>query len=68
MWVGFTRIRKTLFRENVRWAKMVLREGTVVKPTHIALFDIESQRCLREIDLEPYGMNCIFGIFSAPAE
>jgi hypothetical protein len=65
MWVGFTRIRKTLFRENVRWARMVLHEGTVVKPTHIALFDIASEQCLKEYDLEPYGMNAIFGIFPA---
>ena len=66
-WVGFTRIRRTLFRENVRWAKMALGEGTVVKPTHIALFDLEHRSCVKEIDLEPYGMNCVFGIFPAPA-
>src|SRR5215475_4890200 len=68
MWVGFTRIRRTLFRENVRWAKQFLKEGTVVKPTHIALFDLANERCLQEIDLEPYGMNCIFGIFPVPAK
>jgi hypothetical protein len=67
IWVGFTRIRRTLFRENVRWAKQVLKEGTVVKPTHIALFDIEKERCLKEFDLEPYGLNCVFGIFPVPA-
>jgi hypothetical protein len=65
IWVGFTRIRMTLIRENVRWVKTVLREGTVVKPTHIALFDIVDQKCLKEFDLEPYGMNTIFGIFPA---
>jgi hypothetical protein len=65
MWVGFTRIRKTVFKENVRWVKTVLREGTIVKPTHIALFDLVSQQCLREIDLEPYGLNSIFSIFPA---
>jgi len=65
IWVGFTRIRKTLFRENVRWVKTVLREGTVVKPTHIALFDMAGKQCLQEIDLEPYGMNTVFGIFPA---
>jgi|HubBroStandDraft_6_1064221.scaffolds.fasta_scaffold00141_25 hypothetical protein len=65
IWVGFTRIRQTLFRENVRWVKTVLHEGTVVRPTHIALFDIVAKECLQEIDLEPYGMNTIFGIFPA---
>jgi len=65
IWVGFTRIRKTLFRENVRWVKSVLHEGTVVKPTHIAFFDIVDKQCLKEFDLEPYGMNTVFGIFPA---
>lgn len=66
IWVGFTRIRKTVFRENVRWVKTILREGTVVKPTHIALFDLVSGQCLKEIDLEPYGMNSVYSIFPAP--
>lgn len=66
MWVGFTRIRQTLLRENVRWVKTVLREGTIAKPTHIALFDIANMRCLKEIDLEPHGMHTIFGIFPVP--
>jgi len=65
IWVGFTRIRKTIFRENVRWVRSVLHEGTIVKPTHIALFDIVSQQCLQEIDLEPFGMNSVFSIFPA---
>jgi hypothetical protein len=66
IWVGFTRIRQTLLRENVRWVKTVLREGTIAKPTHIALFDIAEKQCLREINLEPYGMHTVFGIFPAP--
>jgi len=66
IWVGFTRIRQTLFRENVRWVKMALGEGTVVRPTHIALFDIVNQQCLQEINLEPHGMNAVYGIFAAP--
>jgi len=67
IWVGFTRIRKTAFRENVRWVKTILHEGTVVKPTHIALFDLVENRCLKEFNLEPYGMNTVFGIFPAVA-
>jgi hypothetical protein len=66
VWVGFTRIRQTLLRENVRWVKTVLQEGTIVKPTHIALFDIVDKQCLKEIDLEPYGMHTVFSIFPAP--
>jgi hypothetical protein len=65
IWVGLTRIRKTQFRENIRWVKTVLGEG-VVKPTHIALFDLAAEVCLKEIDLEPYGMNAVYGIFPVP--
>jgi hypothetical protein len=65
IWVGFTRIRQTLLRENVRWVKTVLREGTIAKPTHIALFDLVGEQCLKEIDLEPHGMHTVFGIFPA---
>jgi hypothetical protein len=66
-WVGFTRVRKTRFRENVLWIRNVFRDGMVDKPTHIALYDIVDKRCLQEIDLEPYGMNIIFSIFPDPS-
>ena len=65
IWVGFTRIRQTIFRENIRWVKTVLREGTIVRPTHIALFDVVSMECLQSFDLEPHGLNTIFSIFPA---
>lgn len=65
VWVGFTRIRKTRFRENVLWVRSVLREGMHEKPTHIALYDLASMQCVKEFDLEAHGMNIIFGIFAA---
>jgi hypothetical protein len=65
IWVGFTRVRKTRFKENILWAKTLLSEGAVESPTHIALYDPADNRCLREIDLEPYGMNIVFSIFPA---
>jgi hypothetical protein len=67
MWVGFTRIRKTRFRENVLWVKSVLRDGMSEKPTHIALYDFVSMQCIREVDLEPHGMNLVFSILPANA-
>ena len=67
VWVGFTRVRKTKFMENVLWVKNVFREGMDVRPTHIALYDIVEKRCLQEIDLEPHGMNIIFSIFPVPS-
>jgi hypothetical protein len=66
MWVGFTRIRKTKFKENVLWARSLLREGAVEQPTRIALYDIAEKRCLQEFDLEPYGLNIVFGILPVP--
>jgi hypothetical protein len=32
------------------------------------LFDIAEKKCLKEIDLEPYGMNAIYGIFPTPSQ
>jgi hypothetical protein len=65
VWVGFTRIRKTRFRENILWVRSVLREGMREKPTHIALYDIGSMRCIQEFDLEAHGMNIVFSMFPA---
>jgi hypothetical protein len=65
VWVGFTRIRKTRFRENILWVKTVITEGMREKPTHITLYDIVNHRYLQEFDLERYGMNIIFSIFPA---
>jgi hypothetical protein len=65
MWVGFTRIRKTRFRENILWVKNVLQNGKSEKPTRIALYDLVDKRCMQEFDLEAHGMNLVFSIFPA---
>lgn len=65
IWVGFTRIRKTKFHENVLWVKQILREGMPEKPTHIALYDVANKQCLQEFNLEAHGMNIVFSIFPA---
>jgi hypothetical protein len=65
VWVGFTRVRKTRFHENVLWVKSVFREGMREKPTHITLYDIAAGRRLQEFDLEAHGMNLVFSIFAA---
>jgi hypothetical protein len=62
-WIGFTRVRKTKIVENVLWVRNVFRDHMITKPTHIALYDLVENRCLQEIDLEPYGMNIVFSIF-----
>jgi hypothetical protein len=61
VWVGFTRLRETRFKENVRWAKRLIKAEQ--KPTHIALYDLLEQKVLLEYDLEPYQMHVVFGIF-----
>jgi hypothetical protein len=60
LWVGFTRVRKTKFTENVLWIKHAFKNKE--RASHIALYDIVEGMCLQEIDLEDYGMNVIFGI------
>lgn len=64
-WVGFTRVRKTRFKENILWVKNMFREGVAGKPTHITLYDIVDMSCLQEFNLEEHGMNIIFSIFPA---
>jgi hypothetical protein len=66
-WVGFSRIRKTWYQENVLWVKSVFREGMREKPTHISLYDLVNRQCMREYDLEPYGMHVVFSILDASA-
>ena len=65
-WVGFTRVRKTRFDQNVLWVKRVFKEGMTTKPTHISLYDIAQKRCLQELDLERHGMDVVFSILPVP--
>ena len=67
IWVGFSRIRPTKFRENVGW---VMRGFKRDLGTHVACYDLTERRLLREILVEPFGLSAVFGIFpghSAPA-
>lgn len=63
VWVGFTRVRKTKFREKTNWVKHVFHDRE--NPTHIALYDIHCKKLLRAIDLEKYDLNVLFSIFPA---
>ena len=45
--------------------KNVIRDGIDGKPTQIALHDIVHQRCLQEIEIQPYGLNAILSILPA---
>jgi hypothetical protein len=64
IWVGFSRIRPTAFRENVSW---VLRGFRRDFGTHVAAYDLRSRRCLGRYLLEDAGFSAVFGIFPVPA-
>lgn len=62
-WVGFSRIRQTKFRENLRWVKHNLGLATTTNlPTRIEEYDMASGEPLNRIDLEQYGLNVVFSI------
>lgn len=61
--VAFSRLRPTKWSENVRWVKHALGgEGADLLPTRLALFDLARERLVRNIDLEPAGMNVVFSV------
>jgi hypothetical protein len=62
IWVGFSRIRPTQFRENVSWVARGFRRE---KPTHIACYDLQWRACLAEINLEPAGLSALYSILPA---
>ncbi len=60
VWVGFTRVRPTKFRENLNWVRQPKRTH---RPSHIALYDLQSGSCLEEIETEPHGIGVVFTLF-----
>lgn len=67
-WIGFSRLRRTRLRQNLSWVRHGFREGYFHRllPTRIALYDLERPARLREIDLEPAGLNAVFSIHGSP--
>lgn len=61
LWVGFTRIRPTKFRENLNWVRG--KRQSNYRPSHIALYDLQSGSCLEEIETEPHGIGVVFTLF-----
>jgi hypothetical protein len=62
--VGFSRLRETRFRENLRWLANVARGRTFTSslPTRISEFDLKTGELCREFALEDYGMSAVFSI------
>jgi hypothetical protein len=64
VWIGFTRVRKTKFMENINWVKHAGRDHG--RPARIALYDIVAKTCVKEIDVEKYGLNVVFNMLPVP--
>ena len=63
VWVGFTRVRPTRFRENLAWIKKSVSNSQVDRPSHLGLYDLARNACLDEIELEAYGVGIVFSLF-----
>lgn len=62
--VGFSRLRSTRFRQNLRWitGRLGLRETLGNLPTRIVCFDLEAGTVEWEVALEDAGVNVLFSI------
>ena len=59
IWIGFSRLRATKFRDNVSW---VVKGFKKILPTRVACYDLERRSLLSTVDVEPYGMNAVFSV------
>ena len=64
VWVGFSHIRPTKFRENIGWIAHGFRRGM---PSNVACYDLAKERCVRQIDVESHGLDAVFSIFPSAA-
>ncbi len=64
VWVGFTRLRNTRWKEKLRWVKSKIAPVTL--PTRLSLYDLARRELLQEIDLEAAGIHAVFN--ALPAE
>jgi hypothetical protein len=63
IWVGFSRIRPTKIRENVGWVLRGLKRDF---GTHVGCYDLRTGESLTQINLEPFGLSAVFGIYAVP--
>ncbi len=64
--VGFSRIRPTRFRENVRWVRHKIgRKTSGLRPSRIAQYDLRKHCLDWEFNLEDVGLNAVFSIHAA---
>jgi len=62
--VGFSRLRETKVRENLKWLgnKLLGQSFVVSLPTRIARYDLARRAETWRFDLEEHGMNAVFSI------
>jgi hypothetical protein len=65
VWVGFTRVRPTKFRENLTWLKTGGAADQILLPTHLALYDLQRGSQEDQIALEPHGLGVVFSLLHA---
>ncbi len=65
IWVGFTRVRPTKFRENLAWIKHGGIYKQIHRPTHLSLYDLHRGECVDEVALEPHGIGVVFSLLPA---
>ena len=65
--VGFSRLRPTKWKENVRWVKHRLGGGggSDLLPTRLMMFDLAKRRVCWEANLEEAGVNSLFSVHRA---
>ena len=61
LWVGFSRIRPTKFRENVGWVLRGLKRDF---GTHVGCYDLRTGKSVAQINVESFGLSAIFGIYT----
>lgn len=63
-WVGFSRLRATVWRENLRWVKRTLH-GQSLRPTRVAAYDLALRKPIAEWNLEGCQLHAIYSVLSA---
>lgn len=63
VWVGFSRLRMTRFRQNLSWVRTGFRSQL---PTRVDCYDLAAGRLVRSIDLQSRGLDAVFSVLPAP--
>ena len=64
LFLGFSRLRPTKLTANLAWVKDLRKNlsTSVSRPTRLGVYDFSKKQHIKDINLEPYGMNILFSI------